>query len=650
MAVLLARLFELRQLLIRCVTMSMRPLYVLLMVLCAAGAASLWKLSSSGERPAEASFQILHAEYRARIDSLDATLRALSNLPAEGDAPGAQAAFRRARSAYKRMEYLVEFYDAFKPIALNYVEGPFMVPALNGPPIPTVDEENPQSVLAPTGFQVIEAALFPEPSAGFMEVVRREVDRMRQVVQVMRSEPAESLEADRRALDAARLEIARIATLGIAGFDATVSGDGLAESAEALRGVRDGLRTYDRWARKRDPAGWAALDRSLGAAIDDLGGAPSFEEFDRFAFITRFVGPLTHDLQRLEQALELPPSRYPGAWAPGATNVYAPRALDSHWFAPDYAPRASPELIAVGRQLFFDPVLSLSGRRSCATCHVPTRAFTDGRVRAAVDPGHGLIRNTPTLLNAGLQAFQFADQRVRYLEFQVEDVMQNPREMAQPVDSAAVKLGKDTALVARVAAALGHPESLGVTGRTVAVALAAYVRSLEALGSRFDRAVQGDATSMSESERRGFNLFMGKAKCATCHFPPLFGGTTPPSYREAEPEVIGVPARRRSKQPTVDPDPGVFAITRNPLHRHAFKTPNLRNVDLTSPYMHNGVFRTIEEVVDFYDGGGGHGLGIRLENQTLPPDSLHLSDAEKEDLVAFHGTLTDTSSTAPERP
>jgi cytochrome c peroxidase len=94
----------------------------------------------------------------------------------------------------------------------------------------------------------------------------------------------------------------------------------------------------------------------------------------------------------------------------------------------------------------------------------------------------------------------------------------------------------------------------------------------------------------------------------------------------------------------VDPDPGVFAVDHAPLHRHAFKTPQLRNVALTAPYMHNGVFRTLQEVVNFYDRGGGAGLGLALPNQTLSPERLHLSDAEKHDLVAFLATLTDSTS------
>lgn len=627
-----------------------RVLPVVLIALAVFGAIVVWKGFLVRPRPADVSLAFLRESYIRRVDSLDLALRALAALPPQADSGTAQAAFRRARTAYKRIEYLVEFDDAFNAIALSYLEGPFWGVLLNGPPIPTVHEDDRDSVLPPTGFQVIEAALFPRPAQDFHEVVRDQVEDMRQVLELIRTQPAETLEADRRALDAARLEVARIATLGVAGFDATLSGDGLRESAEALRGVGEGLMVYRGAMREQDPDGWNTLNRSLEAAIANLEDSPDFDGFDRLDFLTRFVIPLTEGLDRLQHALRLPPSRHRGVWSSGATNIYAAGALDSRWFAPDYAPPPSPELIALGRQLFFDPALSRHDRRSCATCHQPSRSFTDGLVRASVDPGRGTVRNTPTLLNAGLQAFQFADQRVRFLEFQVEDVMQNSREMALPVDAAARKLGQDSVLVARLATALGKERPHALTGQMLAVTIAAYVRSLEAMDSRFDRAVRGDTAALTESERRGFNLFMGKARCATCHFPPLFGGTSPPSYREAEPEVIGVPARPLSQKATIDPDPGVFAVTRAPLHQHAFKTPNLRNVELTAPYMHNGVFRTLDEVVDFYDRGGGNGLGMKLPNQTLPPDSLHLSDQEKDDLVAFHGALTDTAYSTPTAP
>jgi cytochrome c peroxidase len=575
---------------------------------------------------------LLHATYVAGLDSLDGALHALADLPPDVDTGTARTAFRRARAAYKRIEYLAE------------LDGAFAARALNRPPVPTVDEDDPRSPVAPTGLQVIEGALYPRLTRRSADVVGREVDYMRGVLRSLRTEPDDTAHATRRAFDAARLEVARVGTLGIAGFDATLSKDGLRESAAALRGVADGLRIYRPAVRARDPGGWETLDRSLRAAATYLEAAPGFDRFDRLAFLSRFLPPIADGLDRFDRALALPPSSSPSAWISGATNIYAAGALDPSFFAPDYAPASSPALVALGKRLFFDPALSRRETRSCASCHQPARAFSDGLAKARVDPGHGTVRNTPTLLNAGIQLFQFADQRAPFLEFQVEAVMQNPREMGLPLAEAVRKLGRDSALVARFADALRTPERQALTPQTVGIAIAAYVRSLQAMDSRFDRAVRGDTAALTAPERRGLNLFFGKAACATCHFPPLFGGALPPTYGESEPEVIGVPATRARRGARVDPDLGVFAIDHAPLHRHAFKTPQLRNVALTAPYMHNGVFRTLKEVVDFYDRGGGAGLGLALPNQTLSPERLHLSGGEKHDLVAFLATLTDSTS------
>lgn len=152
--------------------------------------------------------------------------------------------------------------------------------------------------------------------------------------------------------------------------------------------------------------------------------------------------------------------------------------------------------------------------------------------------------------------------------------------------------------------------------------------------------MRGDRTALGAKEKKGFNLFAGKAGCATCHFLPLFNGLVPPRFNETESEVLGVPESTQ-KPARIDPDEGKFLFTRAPLHRYAFKTPTLRNIARTAPYMHNGVFATLEEVIDFYDRGGGAGLQLAIPHQTLPPDKLGLSRKEKEALLAFLHALTD---------
>ena len=156
--------------------------------------------------------------------------------------------------------------------------------------------------------------------------------------------------------------------------------------------------------------------------------------------------------------------------------------------------------------------------------------------------------------------------------------------------------------------------------------------------------MQGNTAKLSASEKRGFNLFAGKAKCATCHFIPLFNGLVPPDFTETETEVLGVPRNKTRTSAVLDPDPGKYEISRSIIHKNAFKTPTLRNIELTAPYMHNGVFDTLEEVMEFYNEGGGAGLNIAPENQTLPKDKLNLTKKETADIVAFMKALTGDSA------
>jgi len=168
-------------------------------------------------------------------------------------------------------------------------------------------------------------------------------------------------------------------------------------------------------------------------------------------------------------------------------------------------------------------------------------------------------------------------------------------------------------------------------------ALGSFVRSLTKLNSRFDEYMQGNNTAMNQDEINGFNLFMGKAKCATCHYMPLFNGTFPPRYMKIESEVIGVPLSRTAK--AIDTGMGRYNILKVPAFKHAFKISTVRNAALTAPYMHNGVYATLEQVLDFYNKGGGEGLGFKVDNQTLPLGKLGLTAKESSDIIAFIKSL-----------
>ncbi len=246
-------------------------------------------------------------------------------------------------------------------------------------------------------------------------------------------------------------------------------------------------------------------------------------------------------------------------------------------------------------------------------------------------------RNTPTLTYAGLQNALFWDLRQIDLEKQSVDVVQNEKEMHGSFSQIIPLINKDKKYKSLFEKAF--PKNNKIEEWQLQNAIASYIRSLNDFDSRFDVYMRGESNNFSEEEKLGFNLFAGKAKCATCHFIPLFNGTVPPNYSKTEQEVIGTPKDKTAKE--ISPDLGKYNQFKMDQLKNAFKTPSIRNVAKTAPYMHNGVFTTLEEVVDFYNKGGGKGLGYPVENQTLPFDQLKLTKKEESALVAFMKTLTD---------
>jgi cytochrome c peroxidase len=242
------------------------------------------------------------------------------------------------------------------------------------------------------------------------------------------------------------------------------------------------------------------------------------------------------------------------------------------------------------------------------------------------------------------QAAQFWDVRAPTLEKQIHHVVNGPGEFGTDFLSVLERLKKHPGYPARFGEAFPHIETDPIAVGTVTKALAQFMRSLARFDSPFDRYMRGETNRLAPAVRRGFNLFAGKALCATCHFAPTFGGTVPPRYLETETEVLGVPKTFPAPPGAalqLDSDPGRFPIHYAPPFLHSFKTPSLRNVALTAPYMHNGSMKTLEDVMDFYNAGGGLGLGLNVPDQTLPSDSLGLTKQEMDDVVAFMKALTD---------
>ncbi len=181
------------------------------------------------------------------------------------------------------------------------------------------------------------------------------------------------------------------------------------------------------------------------------------------------------------------------------------------------------------------------------------------------------------------------------------------------------------------------PQEKEITLEHITSAVTMYYSKFSKYDAPFDEAIN-TSKPVSTVAKAGFNLFMSKAQCATCHFVPQFNGVKPP-FVNSEFEVIGVPDAKNLHR--LSSDLGRFEINAATETRNAFRTGSLRNAAYTKPYMHNGAFTTLKEVIDFYDTGGGAGRGLVVPNQTLSSDSLHLSDIEKNNLIAFMMSLNE---------
>jgi len=612
---------------------TLAPLGIAVLLACSPSGSA--REGKNGVPGGDARAMLTVAEWRRGLDTLSSKLTVLDSAVQSLETPervvAARDAFRAARLAFKRVELGIEYY------------APTAAREMNGPALPEVEEgEGPDVVLDPTGFQVIEETLYGEAPATD-STVRQEVRTLHNVVRRAQTMMAAQIVTDDRVWDAAKLEIARIVTLGLSGFDSPVAGLSLAEADAALEGITQAIAPY-----RTDAAVWGTLDGAVRDARAMLTRSADRNTFGHLQFIVAHANPVAHALDSVRRTLGIGVPAEVRGFRMSAATLFDSAAFDESAFAPLDAGPATPARVSLGEQLFNDVRLSGDGSRACSSCHLPNRAFTDGKVKSPGRTGQPLPRNTPSVINSGLQVGSFADLRTTYLEDQVTEVVESADEMHARLPDVATVLSRDSALVGRFRAAFEtnqQPLDSAVTGTHIRRALAAYMRSLTALNTPVDRALRGDTLALSGDARRGFNVFVGKGKCATCHFLPLTNGTVPPMYQKTDVEVLGVPARPDTVNARIDGDEGRYRITRSAPHRFAFRTPSLRNVALTAPYMHNGAYPTLESVIDFYNRGGGAGIGIHLEYQTLPPDALGLTTVEQRELISFLRALTDTAAT-----
>ncbi len=302
---------------------------------------------------------------------------------------------------------------------------------------------------------------------------------------------------------------------------------------------------------------------------------------------------------------------------------------------PAYRDGFTPAEIDLGRLLFFDPVLSVDGTVSCASCHHPDRGFADGRGRSVGISGEPLKRSAPSLWNVAFQQSFFWDARAASLEEQMLGPLYDEHEMGNNPENLLRALNGLPAYRALFAQA--WPEDFSGADAQIRLdqvytALAAFQASLVSLNSRYDQYAHGYEDALTAPEKEGMNIFRSfVARCAECHTPPMFTNRQIAVIGVPEPE--GLPFDVGAEKPLGDRS-----------QRGGFKIPGLRNIALTAPYMHSGSFATLREAVAFYTGGRGHavpeGESLKIHWHIWEPN---LSDAELDRLVDFLKTLTDES-------
>lgn len=583
----------------------------------------------------EDSFNLrIRKEMSVQTDSLLTDVALLSKLCSvkQFDIEKSKQLLTVCRNRYKRIEAILIYFfpgEAFR---------------LNKPVIPAIEEDDEISPPVPySGFQFIENMLYSDSLAFQRKQLNNAIDECYSLISNLPNAYEQFVFDERSVWEAMQMQLVRQFILGFAEFETPDSKNGVEESIHVLLGFDELIKTlyHDAGENKKADLNFffSEIERSTNKLKQYSKGS-----VDYFQFYSEYYNDLSGSLSKLRDIMLSEKNQYfTTAINFQNRSIFDPHAFNSYFFLPGKAHANQKEVAELGRILFFDPALSANSLRACASCHQPEKAFTDGLpLSQSFEPGKFLTRNAPTIINSVLQRRLFHDGRAFSFEDQAGRVMSNPLEMHNDFQTVASKLVHSAEYRKRFRSAFEGTEDTSITGRSVLIAIAEYERTLIGMNTRFDKAISNRENDLSNDEIAGFNIFMGKAACGSCHFLPLFNSLVPPVYVETEWEVIGVPSAKLSNPRELDGDIGRYEIIPVDIFKNAFKTPGLRNIALTAPYMHNGVFKSLDEVIDFYDRGGGKGLGITVENQTLSDEPLNLTPTEKFQLKVFLESLNDT--------
>lgn len=547
---------------------------------------------------------------------------------------------KKVRIHYKTIEWLISYID-------NESEK-----LIIGPPLSKLDEHIPSTIIMePEGIQAIEEIICNDFQNENISTVKALTNQLKQHILDINGNIQSVLITDREILEALRNNIIRIYAIGLTSSDSPCFDQQLEEAVQSWNITGKYILLYMPMIQNNHDL-QNKITKIIGKGEAFLHRYRTIEDFDYWSFIAQYANPLYEQILYLHQQsgieLDHEVSRRNRIINYAAKTIFHSNALNPMAYSRNQYEVFSDEKKELGKILFYDVALSKNYKMSCATCHNPSIAFTDGETKSKGSlPGTHTQRNAPTLINSALSTKYFYDMSTSYLEEQIEHVVNNSIEFNTDYMEISSRLSQNQNINELMKKIYPKSSNNTISSGLISSALAMYIRSLISFESPVDSLLRGDSIKKYsilngkhlKKVKDGFNIFMGKAQCGTCHFPPTFSGLVPPLYNDNDSEIIGVPSHSTSK--FLDPDIGRAGVYKysSIIYKHAFKTPGIRNISKTSPYMHNGVYKSLQQVIDFYNNGGGIGLGIKLSNQTLPANALNLHKKEKENLIHFMNAL-----------
>jgi cytochrome c peroxidase len=562
--------------------------------------------------------------YLDQLNQIEYNILLLKQSVLSKDKKGINSNYKKLRHHFKQIEFLIAHSDK-----------EFYLKVINGAPLPKLEKKAPEvRIILPSGLQVIDELVADE---NFSEILPQ-LDQLSKNFKNLKEGSVNLIFSDEFILAAIHYQLIRDYTLGLTGFDTPGTLCALTDVQNSIKGVLFVLSQMDNNVPEK-------LVTTLQNAQKFVEQNRDFNTFDRARYYKEIWQPSFESLvstYNLMGVKILSSTRN----MPLEINFNSTQLFDTDLFniqafidfnKADY----NENSVSLGERLFFETGLSSNGKMACATCHNPSIAFTDGLAKSKSSNGESTVsRNAPTLLNSVLAKRFFYDLRAEKLSLQFEHVVFSDDEFNTTLLEIFQKLGNDNSYILDFKKAFPAHNSKPINIYTFKTALSSYLVSLTKFDSEFDSYMKGQS-ELDANAVAGYNLFMGKAACGTCHFAPTFSGLVPPYYDETESEVLGVPADKMYKN--IDSDMGRYSDKlpkeKVDFYKYSFKTVTARHSQLTGPYMHNGVFDTLEEVMTFYNNGGGVGHGFELKYQTLGSDSLQLSEIEQKQIIAFLSSL-----------